>query len=136
VLVQHLVLEGSLDSKIAETIVEKQNVIDTALDKDIQIDKSWGTMISVIDSATKNTRRDQIEKEAEEITGMEIEDIHAKLKYLASMCDGARELDGVGFSRIDANIGHSLAGAIELTPKQAVLGRRLVHKYRRQLEGV
>jgi SNF2 family DNA or RNA helicase len=135
VLVQHLVLEGSLDAKIAQTLVEKQNVIDTALDKDVKIDKSWGTLITVCESATKNTRRDQIEEEAKGISQSEIKEIHAKLKVISSMCDGARALDGMGFNRMDAHIGHSLANSIILSPKQAVLGRRLVRKYHRQMGG-
>jgi len=39
----------------------------------------------------------------------------------------------MGFSKVDVRIGHSLAEGRSLTPRQAVLGMRLVHKYRRQV---
>lgn len=44
-------------------------------------------------------------------------------------------LDGSGFNRIDAGIGHSLAERPRLTDRQAALGLRLCRKYRRQLGG-
>lgn len=37
VLIQHLVIDGSIDSKLAKTLVEKQEIIEKALDKDITI---------------------------------------------------------------------------------------------------
>ena len=39
VLIQHLVIDGSIDSKLAKTLVEKQTIIEKALDKNIKIDK-------------------------------------------------------------------------------------------------
>jgi len=45
----------------------------------------------------------------------------------------AQQLDGVGFNKMDAPIGHSLAGAERLTQKQAAVGKKLVKKYHRQL---
>jgi SNF2 family DNA or RNA helicase len=134
VLVQHLVLEDSLDARIAKTIVEKQDVIDRALDKaSSAIDRSWGTMITVADAATRNVTRTEIDEEAANIPVAEIVEIHEKLRRLAMMCDGALSVDGAGFNKCDTYIGKSLAARPSLTPKQAALGRRLVHKYRRQL---
>jgi hypothetical protein len=52
---------------------------------------------------------------------------------LAGVCDGAQQLDGAGFSKVDSSIGHSLANQGWLTPRQAVLGRKIITKYRRQL---
>jgi hypothetical protein len=49
------------------------------------------------------------------------------------MCDGARRLDQAGFNRIDAEIGKRLAYVQHLSPRQVVLGAKLVNKYRRQL---
>jgi SWI/SNF-related matrix-associated actin-dependent regulator of chromatin subfamily A-like protein 1 len=134
VLVQHLVLEDSLDARIAKTIVEKQDVIDRALDKAASaVDRSWGTMITVADVATRNVTCAEIDEEAADIPVTEVVEIHEKLRRLAMMCDGARSIDGAGFNKCDSAIGKSLAARPSLTPKQAALGRRLVHKYRRQL---
>lgn len=131
VLVQHLVLDGSLDAKMAKTLVEKQEVIDAALDDEIKIEEP---VIPTLDEvATKNTGRKIIEEEATGITEEQIEAVHTGLQILAGMCDGACQLDGMGFNKIDTAIGHSLAGAIRLSPKQAVLGKRIIKKYHRQL---
>jgi hypothetical protein len=61
--------------------------------------------------------------------------VHAGLRDLAG-CDHdrAREVNDVGFNKLDGNIGHSLAGRDSLTPKQAALGRIILRKYRRQLD--
>ena len=79
------------------------------------------------------TPRKKIEEAAAKLTPDQIEAIHTGLQALAAMCDGAREIDGMGFNKFDTMIGKSLAGAITLSPKQAALGQRLVRKYRRQL---
>ena len=57
------------------------------------------------------------------------------LKFLASTCDGARDLDGQGFSAYDTDIGHSLASFCKLSTKQLTVGARLCFKYRKQLSG-
>lgn len=70
---------------------------------------------------------------AETLTPHRIGAIHAALRCLAAVCDGARDLDGAGFSKIDARIGRELALCPALTPRQAALGLQLVTKYHRQL---
>ena len=133
VLVQHLVLEGSLDAKMARTIVEKQNVIDQALDKEhVEIPET--PRESREKAATESTSRDKIGEEAAKMTPERITAVHQGLKMLAGMdADFAREVNNAGFSKIDVQIGHSLAERWELTPRQAALGSKLVNKYRRQL---
>lgn len=133
VLVQHLVLEGSIDANIAQTMVEKQAVIDKALDEEVVIEKS-APVIPVPESATDSTSRTRIAKEAESITPAQAEAIHTALRQLAATDeDRAQMINLVGFSKIDSNIGHSLAQATRLTPKQAALGKRIALKYHRQL---
>lgn len=132
VLVQHIVLDESLDARMAQMVVEKQKIIDAALDDNVEVEP----VVPVPEKeqpATTNVRRDQIEKQAESITIEQCEEILTGLKMLAGMCDGARRRDGSGFSMVDAKIGHSLAQQYCLSPKQAVLGRRLLKKYKRQL---
>lgn len=129
VLCQHLVLAGSLDAQIANTLIEKQEIIEKALDNpEVIIPEA-----EPVKPATASISREKIEKEAIEISMQEIEEIHRKLKFLSAMCDGANSVDGMGFNKIDTCIGHSLARAPRLTNKQAVLGRKLINKYRRQL---
>ncbi len=128
VLVQYLVLEGSLDSTMAKALVAKQDVIDKALDK-VMADEP----IVIRDSATQSISRAKIEEEAAEITPEQSKAVTEALRRLAGMCDGAQAIDGRGFNKLDTMIGKSLAEWPRLTPRQAVLGRKIVLKYRRQL---
>lgn len=55
------------------------------------------------------------------------------LNYLANDCDGARTRDGVGFSKFDADFGHSLATKRILSPRELAAGRKLLRRYAGQL---
>lgn len=133
VLVQHIVLEGSLDATMADRIVEKQEAIDAALDDPIgDIDRKI-VVLPTAKVATASTSRKKVEEIAATLEPGTIEAIHTALGVLAASCDGALSLDGMGFNKMDSRIGKSLAAAPRLSPKQAALGQRLVNKYRGQL---
>jgi SWI/SNF-related matrix-associated actin-dependent regulator 1 of chromatin subfamily A len=131
VLVQHLVLEGSLDARMAKTLVEKQGVIDRALDKGdtTLLTEPLLPLPATTLPATQHTSPQEIAAEAPTLSAAQIEAVHAGLLLLAGMCDGAQALDGTGFSKIDARIGKALAAVPTLTPRQAALGLRLVTRY-------
>ena len=60
------------------------------------------------------------------------------LVYLAGCCDGARELDGAGFNKVDSSFGKDLAGKAQrfgLTVKQMEAARKMLVKYGKQLQG-
>lgn len=137
VLVQHLVLEGSLDCNMANTIVEKQDIIDKALDR-VKAEMEATAPASPLARKRGDTVTiQQVAEQAAAMTPEKIKTIHTGLRMLAGVCDGAQGLDGAGFSKVDSQIGHSLAEQMFLSPKQAVIGARLVNKYRRQLpEGI
>lgn len=129
VLVEHLVLEGSLDARMASILVEKQEVIDMALDREVS-----PALPTKERAATESTTRAKLEADAKTLTAKQITAVHQGLAILAAMdTDRARDLNGMGFSKVDTDIGCSLARCGNLTPKQAALGLRLVTKYRRQL---
>ena len=136
VLVEHLVLEGSLDARMAQTLVEKQEVIAAALD-DIEAEIPVVPVVEKERPATESATRAKIATEAAKLTAEQVAAISAGLRALAAMDgDYAQELNGMGFSKIDCEIGHSLALAAMgrgLTPRQAALGAKLVRKYRRQV---
>lgn len=135
VLVQHLVLNGSLDARMAHMLVEKQRVIDSALDKD-HPERVAPVYAPREQAATHEAKPNDLEKIGNALSEEQKTAILAGLKMLAGMdMDFARDENGVGFSKIDVRIGHSLAERRELTPKQAALGQKLVNKYRRQLPG-
>lgn len=143
--VQHLVLESSLDAKMARTLVQKMDVINNALDRDHRADgqeakakyvpfnnrpaelvvvkpESAAPVVSVI-----------VEQELTEFDEKRRAAILEALQIIAGMCDSARKLDGAGFSKVDAAFGKSLASSARLTPKQAIWGQKLVRKYKRQV---
>jgi hypothetical protein len=135
VLVQHLVLQESLDATMAQTIIDKQEVIDKALD-----DKYEVHVPAVPDfGAIKLPTFEQVAKEAKEtvISDEEKQELLRKLRILAALdADHAVSQNMVGFNKLDTRIGHDLASKNFLSNKQGVIARKLVQKYRRQLEGV
>lgn len=133
VLVQHLVLEGSLDAEMAHKLVEKQNVIDRALDAETKgLKKIEGTAASY-DAASHSLNHDRVGQIANRLDAEKIALIHAAVRKIAGYCDGAVSLDEMGFNRLDASIGKSLAENHSLSPRQAVLGLTMIIKYHRQL---
>lgn len=130
--IYHLVLEGSLDQNMAITLVDKQEIIDRALDR-VKAEGEAEEPVTPFSARRPRFTRESLAKEAEKITQMQIDAIHDALRALAGMCDGARQHDGSGFNKIDARVGHSLADQMFLTPKQAALGRKIIVKYQRQL---
>ena len=120
VLVQHLVLEGSLDATMARSLVEKQKVIDAALD--LERDELAGDpIVPMLEGhATDGLARSRIEREALSLTQAQIDAVGEALRALV----------GVGpLNRIDEGMIAALAGRVHLTPRQAALGRRIVRKY-------
>lgn len=134
VLVQHLVLEGSLDARMAEVLVEKQEIQAAALDTVAEPAQDSPALPSKDRAATESASRKEIEAQAASLTPEQVAAAHHGLKLLAAMDgDRARDLNGMGFSRLDTEIGNRLAACGSLTPKQAALAARLVTKYRRQV---
>jgi SWI/SNF-related matrix-associated actin-dependent regulator 1 of chromatin subfamily A len=130
--VYHLVLADSLDVQMARTIIAKQKVIEAALDKMMGREPVMPTKDH---SATKTATRKQITEEAEKLTAEEIIQIHADLKSLAGAdSDYAHGRNSMGFNKIDTYIGHELAAAGCLSRRQAALGKRILRKYKRQLQ--
>lgn len=117
VLVQHLVLNRSLDSKMARMIVYKQEVINKLL-----IEPEERDPLPL--PAPEELDRVQVPRE-------EQPELRAALKYLAERT--YMGLDGVGFNRHDTGIGCSLSRLMDFSPRQAALAKKLTHKYRRQL---
>jgi hypothetical protein len=127
--VQHLVLNGSLDAKMARTLVAKQEIADAGLDKQVAFEPA----IPTGEKPATESKRAEIAEIASKLTPEQIAAIHQALRLLAVRCNGAVSEDGAGFSKIDVRIGHELAQRPQLSPKQAALGQKLARKYRRQL---
>jgi hypothetical protein len=142
VLVQHLVLEGSLDAVMAKRVIEKQKVIDAVLNVRVDAPMPEEAEEPVLDTgerevakpATESTTRQKIAAMALKLTADDIRFIHASLRLLAGLDgDWARAKNDIGFNRIDSEIGHDLASKPYLTPRQAALSLKIAYKYRSQL---
>ena len=131
VLIQFLVLEGSMGASMAKRMLGKLRIIEAALDK--------GDVLACLREEpivpTRKKRKKTIYSTDGEInlTEGQINAIHSGIQTLSAYCDGAREIDGMGFNKFDTTIGKSLAGRIALSKKQAKLAQGLVQKYQRQL---
>jgi len=128
VLVQHLVLEGSLDSKMLKTVISKQEVIDDALDvKPGSEQQHKAVQRRKINYAAIGEKLDVHQRGA----------ILLALQKLTAMDgDKAQAKNGKGFSKFDSNIGHELAKMQELTAGRAGYGQHLVRRYRAQLDPI
>lgn len=134
VLIQHLVVDGSLDARMASVLVEKQAVIDAAMDKTAEPEAEQTTAPTAEEPSTRDVRRQALRAYGEKMTDAQIEAVRAGLSMLAGMdADHARVQNAMGFNKMDGRIGHELAARAHLSRTQAALGRKLLLKYRRQL---
>lgn len=129
VTVKHYVVPGTIDAKMLKTTLEKQEIIDKALD----IESQWEAHQPAFVPSPALGKKKEIEEEACLLTTAQVEAIHQALRGLSMVCDGAFAIDGMGFNKIDSRIGKDLASRAFLTPKQAALGKRLCMKYTRQI---
>lgn len=146
VLIQHLVVDGSLDSLLAKTIVAKQTVIEKALDietKDVLADLRAKAEAEIARKTAENIAAEGAAKTAaQERKARELAEVPAEfralvlkgLQILAGLDpDRALYQNGIGFNGLDAQFGHDLANNQSLTARQAVAGARMIRKYKRQL---
>ena len=142
VLVQHVVLEGSLDAHMAATVIGKQEVIERALDGGGEKREDAQDALSAAIGATSEPAPQPDPKAAcvaaeraaaALVTPEERADIHAALRQVNAGCDGALAEDGRGFSKVDAAFGRRLSEQDVLVGRQVIHARRLVIKYGRQV---
>ena len=137
VLVQHLVIEGSLDAQIAKTVCAKQELIRDTLDVDHG--ERRAVKPAVFKAPVKRpvtlpkVQRGNTPTDTPIISEESREACLTALGTLSANCDGAHAKDGMGFNGLDTDFGKSLARATRLSDKQYQHGAKLVRKYRRQL---
>jgi SWI/SNF-related matrix-associated actin-dependent regulator 1 of chromatin subfamily A len=128
--VYHCVVDGSFDQHLAQTIVDKQDIIDAATNA------MWEPKAETKKPrpATRAISPEWIEQAAERVTEDDAALMLSGLQMIAG-ADGdyAQCKNDIGFSKVDVRIGHQLSEQGMLTRKQAVIAARLVNKYRRQI---
>ena len=137
VLIQHLVLEGSLDAIMAQRVIDKQKLIDQALDNKATHQtevsaESYEIQVEKEESAVSKISRKEILSCAT-FTQQQTSVIHLAIKAVSALCDGAHSTDHKGFSRMDVQVGHSLSQCSKLSQKQTALSFKLAWRYRAQL---
>ena len=130
VLVQHLVVDGSLDARMAEVLVQKQKILDRAID-DVQILPA----ISINDLAVGVKEVEKIfhNKKLKPLSDDIIEALQACALYLAERCDGAVEEDGQGYNGLDSSFGKSIAAQLIWSPAVQHAAKKILKKYAGQL---
>jgi hypothetical protein len=128
VLVQHIVLEDSLDAKLAQTIVSKQRVIDQALD--VEPPKPPEPPKFPVYAPQPPKPKSALEELAERLTTDQKEAAHEAVRFLAGLCDGATTYDHAGFNKLDTQIGHDFARKEKLNFLQSAIAWRIARRYR------
>ena len=122
VLIQHLVYDGSLDARMAQMLVAKQEIADRALDK------PTGMEIKPEEIALKPEETILVVPLWKKIV------LKDTLIQLAKMRGNTGEDEKHGFNKFDAIIGQSLATCRgDFSDRQAHLGLKLAKKYRGQI---
>lgn len=115
VLIQYLVLEGSLDAYMAKKRVEKQEVIDAVLNNEVAAE-----LMHEADSkgecSTSDITRKQVVSKAGSLGPEQVGFIHAALQLLLESA----------LNEMDLEICRELAQSVVLTPRQAALGIELL----------
>jgi SNF2 family DNA or RNA helicase len=128
--IYYLVLDGSVDARIVEIVLEKQAVIQSALDTKHE---PRPTPEVGYEPPKPKLVEQGVQEAIPTLPGEQVKAIHQALRMLADVCDGAFAIDGQGFNKFDSTTGKRLANTFMLTPKQALAGQKLVRKYQRQL---
>ena len=132
-LIQHLVIAGSIDARMAQILVEKQKLIDQALDVNHPARKAPVYQPKQA-ASTHGETVDALAALASKLTEIQKDAALQALRYLAgSDGDRASAKNDVGFNKIDTNIAHDLAARLFLSDKQKALAWKMVQKYHRQL---
>jgi SWI/SNF-related matrix-associated actin-dependent regulator 1 of chromatin subfamily A len=132
VLVKHYVLDKSVSSRMVQALIDKTAVIRKGLDDQGQAKEQ--PQIGAVKPPKPTTKVNGVEVEIESLIDQQTaKAIHVAIRFLADRCDGALELDGAGFNKLDSRFGKDLANRFSLTPKQALAAQKLVRKYQGQI---
>lgn len=126
VLIQHLVLEASIDAYMLKKVMRKQEVIDQALDGGI------GEGVAA-EPDQPRAKRDWA-AEGKRFTQTQRACLIRALRCIADNDkDAARQKNGEGFSAYHTDVGCRLAKLESLSDAQAGFAASLVHRYRKQV---
>lgn len=122
VLVQHLVLDGTLDARMAMRLVEKQETISTVLD---DVSETQASLYALSRSVPfVEADRDAVLELGRSMSAMDVSNIHLALEAYTSRGRAPSVAD------LDFTLMLLLAREESIEPAQAALGLLLLNKYR------
>ena len=133
VLVQHLVIDGTLDVNLVKSIVDKQEVITDVLDEQNERNHTMQHLFLGISKGKPEPPKER-DYSGINLDENDIDIIHMAVKIIASYCDGAFAEDGQGYNRYDAGYGRSLSSFVKLNPYSASKALKMVYKYKGQMD--
>ena len=132
VLVQHIVVDGSIDAKLAETLVSKQKVADKSLDDPELVN----VIVEEISYDAGEVQKLYKGKKVKALPTHVVKAMQECVKLLARYCDGANEEDGAGFNKFDASFGHSVNRMDNWSIPIQHAVKDMLKKYKKQMIGV
>ena len=138
VLVQHLVVDGSIDARLASVLVGKQRVLDKALDDVVVQDEISIEDIALDVEAVEKVFAANTKKKSQPkpFSPEVVEALRECAIRLSDACDGAFEVDGSGYNKVDTGFGHSLAHQEDWSPAQQHAAKVMLKKYAKQLQSL
>ncbi len=134
VLIKYLVLDKSVDARMADLLISKADIIAASLDNEVVKQPVEMPPVGAVEPTKPTTKVGDVEVGIEStINQQTAKAIHVAIQYLADRCDGAFAEDGAGFNKLDSRFGKDLANRFSLTPKQALTAQKLVRKYQKQI---
>jgi len=127
VLVQHLVVDGTIDARLAKVIVKKMNIQNESLD-DVIVNEE----IKIEDIAIDVTGP-KLSKQPKPLATEVVKSLQSFVQAVATRCDGVKAKDGQGFNKIDATFGYSLSQQKTWSPAQQHAAKVILRKYKRQI---
>lgn len=153
--IARMVSNHPLDLHIHNMLVDKIDTIVSAIDKmivgnkieneteeqfharlnQIQLDKENDKKLIAKSKVNKIFEREKkrLKKEPLTLTNERIDAVRESFKYMLSVCDGAVDLDGIGFSKPDAIVAHCLLNAGLETYEELSAAQFILIRYHRQL---
>ena len=128
VLVQHIVVDGSIDSKMAKILVEKQKILDKSLDNPELLNVTLEEISYDSGEVEKLYKGKKLKPMPENV----VTAMQECVKHLADRCDGAIALDGTGFNRFDSGFGNSIATIDDWTLPIQHAAKKMIRKYKGQ----
>jgi len=134
-----MVKHNSLDAHMAQLVAKKLKMLEKALDPNLNVAPAYTGHTDPV-KEIKDIDREIIKTEEKfSPSGLTEDQQKAVMEALVLMNaqnpDGAREINGVGFNKMDSEFGRSLADQAAsrgmLSPKQMFAAMKLLQKYRK-----